>query len=61
LEIVKILLDHRADIHASYGAALRASSSSGHVDIIKLLLKDMVYQTMLLDHKADIHAEEDYA
>jgi ankyrin repeat protein len=51
LNVVQLLLDHGADIHAQNDAALRWSVSNGHLDVVHLLL----------DHGADIHALNDDA
>ena len=50
-EIVKLLLDHGADLHAWYDFALRYAADDGHTDTVKLLL----------DRGAKIHADNDQA
>ncbi len=37
MEIVKLLLDLGADIHARDDAALRIASNRGHLEVVKLL------------------------
>src|SRR3989344_3203490 len=49
LEIVQMLLDHDANVHAQYDAPLRWASAHGHLEVVQLLL----------DHGADVHAQND--
>lgn len=50
-EIVALLLDAGADVHASSDAALRCASEEGNLECVELLLR----------WKADVHAEHDEA
>ena len=50
VQVVKIVLENGADIHAREDEPLRVASEKGHTEIVKLLLQ----------HGADIHAREDY-
>ena len=50
LEIVQLLLDHGADIHAQDDDPICWASRYGHLEIVQLLL----------DHGADVHACDDY-
>lgn len=45
--IVRLLLEHGADVNAQYGRALRAASDGGHDIVVRLLL----------EHGADMHAQ----
>ena len=52
-EMVKMLLDNKADVNAQggyYGSALQAASARGHEQVVK----------MLLDDKADVNAQGGY-
>jgi ankyrin repeat protein len=51
VEVLKLLLDHGANVHAISDWTLRWASQNGHVDVVKLLL----------DHGADVHADNDCA
>ena len=51
LEVVRLLLDHGADVHANYDDALSWASENGHWRVVQLLL----------DHGANVHAEDDDA
>ena len=51
LEVVKLLLEHGADVHAHEDEALKWASMNGHTEVVKLLL----------EHGADVHACEDEA
>ena len=50
-EIVKLLLDARANVHADDDYALRIASYYGNTEVVKLLL----------DAGANVHADNDYA
>ena len=50
-EIVKLLLEHGANVHTLDYWALRIAAYNGHTEIVKLLL----------EHGADIHARDDLA
>ncbi len=50
-EVVKLLLDAGANIHAWGDAALLWAVENGHAEVVKLLLKS----------GADVHAWDDYA
>ena len=51
VDMVKLLLDNRADVHADDNWALRWASSNGRYEVVKLLL----------DNGADIHADNNWA
>ena len=51
LEIVKLLLKNKADVHAKDDGALRFAAKSGHLEIVKLLL----------ENGADVHADDNAA
>ena len=51
LEILRVLMEHGANIHAQDDYAIRFASEDGRTDMVKLLLK----------YKPDIHANSDYA
>ena len=51
LEIVKFLVENRANIHADDDDALRLASGVGHLEVVKYLV----------EHGANIHAENDEA
>ena len=51
LEIVKLLIQNGADIHAENDYALRWASQEGHIEVV----------TFLIQNGADIHAENEYA
>jgi ankyrin repeat protein len=50
-EVVQLLLNAGADVHAEYDAALRWASVRGHKEVIQLLL----------NIGADVYAEHDWA
>jgi ankyrin repeat protein len=39
LDVVNVLIDHGADVHASDDYALHWASRYGHTDVVKLLLE----------------------
>ena len=50
-DIVNLLLEYGADVHAQIDHALRAAAAGGYEDVVKLLL----------EYGADVHANEDQA
>jgi len=50
-EVVKLLLEQGADVHAGYDYALRKAAMHDHTEVVKLLL----------EQGADVHAIDDYA
>ena len=39
VEVVKVLLETGANVHANYDGALRYASINGHVEVVKVLLR----------------------
>ena len=51
LDVVRLLLDHGANVHANDDQALRFAAYNGHLNVVRLLL----------DRGANIHARDDNA
>ena len=51
VEIVKLLLEARADVHANNDQALRRATNNGNAEVVELLV----------EAGADVHADNDYA
>ena len=49
LEVVKYLVENKANIHAQNDEALRLASENGHLEVVKYLV----------ENKANIHAQND--
>ena len=60
LELVKLLLQHFTNIHASDDKALRKASENGHFEVVKLLLDNganihAYYNTVIIEPSANGH------
>ena len=50
-EVVKYLVEHKANVHARDNASLRKASKNGHFNVVQYLV----------ENKANVHAMDDYA